>query len=668
MKTFRIFFVILLFLFLIAKPMAGFNQAFAYQEPKVCKSVFDEAKKTGWQQSDLPSDQCPITCKIIYWQKLLSPAYKATAEKFKEIFQFLKKNPHWPKRKKLQKKAEEALEEDAVNSKIILEWFAKNPPLTIKGIRSYIRALLTYNQVTKAQLVVRNAWVEQSFTNAQGKEFYDEFKEMISKVDTRSRVDCLLAKEKTGEAQAMFPFLDEGYQKLSKARISLIKKRSDFKKKMAAIPDYLKNHPGLAFDLIRYYRRKDDPKFLDTVVKLFAPIKPNNQQLYPNQWWKERSSIARQLLFKRRYKEAFLIASSHSLKEGQSYAAAEWLSGWLETRFLKNPKGGLARFSRLYQKVKTPISKARAGYWAGIAAQQLGRKKEARSWFQKASQHPATYYGQLAQGKIGKSKHPELQPMPIVLKNTPNMLTMMKSFDNRELVKAIYLLHSFKQTQFMELFFNALSSVVIDQTEQLLLIDLAQDKGSTYLGVDTAIKSSKSIVHMIRESYPTLDFIAKFDFLLEPALIHAIIRRESRFHPSISSSAGATGLMQIMPATAREVSRREKIKFSSLKNPYDNVVLGTSYVNFLLEQYDYSLVLTLAAYNAGPSPVNRWIKEYGDPRTSIDPADWVEHIPYYETRNYVQRVLENYMIYRSRFDAISKPLQSLMQDYRNVKK
>lgn len=647
-----------------AKTMGSSGDLFAYQEPATCRAAFLAAEKAKWKKDAVP-EECPLTSKIVYWQRLLSPSFKVTRENFEEVLQFLQANPYWPQRNAIQKKAESILDEDFLEPAVLMEWFSKTPPLTVEGTRAYVRALLVSGQAKKAQLVVRNKWVEGTFTIAQARKFYDEFNEMISEVDTRSRVDCLLAREKVEEAQAMFPFLDENYRKLAEARISLIKRSPDVQKRLAAVPGFLQKHPGLTFERIRYLRVTEEPDPLDRILQLFSTVTPEQQQLYPDQWWKERNIIARQLLFKRRYKDAYFLTSNHCLTEGEDYATAEWFSAWIETRFLGNPQGGLLRFKRLYKKVKTPISKSRVGYWAGMAAEQLGMQKEARAWFEKAKQHPATYYGQLAQGKLGKMEHPEVQPMPIVLENSPDVERMMRVFDNRELVKVIALLHSFQHFRLMDLFFNELSKVIMNPTEQLLLIDLAQGKGSTYLGVDTAIKSSKDIVHVLRESYPTLPFVEKIS-VLDPALLHAIIRRESRFNPSVASGAGATGLMQVRPATAKEIARRHKIPFSSLTNPQQNVRIGATYVSSLLQQYDYCLVLTLAAYNAGPTPVKRWIQDYGDPRTSIDPSDWVEHIPYHETRNYVQRVLENYMIYRSRFEQEPLTLQSLMQDYRNV--
>lgn len=321
---------------------------------------------------------------------------------------------------------------------------------------------------------------------------------------------------------------------------------------------------------------------------------------------------------------------------------AEWLSGWIALQFLKDSEVALNHFNRIRQKVKYPISLARASYWIGRASSLKGDKAAAVAAYRDAARHGTTYYGQLAAAENG---------IPVTLANrtpAPNPSDTAK-FNDDERVRIVRMLKQVRAFGVIRHFTDKLIRETNDPVRQVLVARLAQDIDRRDHAVRVGRRAYRFNLPMPEIAYPILTMSKSTPSL---ALSHAIIRQESNFDTSAISPAGARGLMQLMPRTAKDVARKLKVRYSLRRltdSPSYNIRLGRAYLARLLSRFDGSYVLAIAAYNAGPGAAKRWVRENGDPREAdVDVIDWIESIPYRETRNYVQRVMENIQVYRIR--------------------
>lgn len=583
-------------------------------------------------------EQCPLTTRLIQWLRLQHPIEKLGIS-FTQYVDFIEQNPNWPLKEKLQSQAEENLT-DTVDRGVIRKWFANHPPLTIKGATYYARALLKVDKRNAAKKTVQNAWINFDFEGGTLKSFWHEFKEFLSQEDHQKRVDRLLTKENVTAARSMFPWLNEAYQALADARVALIQQAGDVDHKLSKVPSELMKNPGLSYDRIKWHRRKENNLQMLKLIEESSQPKEDEEL-----WWKERNLLIRRLMDEHRYQDAYNLAKNHGLTSGESYANGEWLAGWIALRMLKRPGVALSHFQTLYSNVKSPISLSRASYWAARAASSVGKKEDSQKWMAIAKHYPGTYYGQIAiRGSV-------MGGIPTLHSKRPNIDGKVRQkFENREMVQIIRLLCAIGAKHLVEPFGLKLSQEITDPSEQILFIELASKECGPYYGVLTSKKLPMKNVPLIEAAYPVLPrHFQKYVEKSNAALVHAIIRQESRFKPDAISSAGAQGLMQIMPKTALHTAKKTKSRLGSLSDPNVNIPLGCAHLRELLAHYNGSIVLSVAAYNAGVPAVQAWIQKYGDPRhPDVDLVDWIEKIPFAETRNYVQRVLENYAYYAQR--------------------
>jgi len=581
--------------------------------------------------------KCPLSARLIQWLRYTTNRESVT---FSEIIRFLKNNPTWPSKEQLQRYAEEALPTvlSKAERKIALGWFTKKPPLTGQGWVCYGR--LMHKPENKLREEIKRAWIEETFSFKEQTLFLAAFKKKLSAEDHFQRCERLLLKGELGQVHALLSELKPEHLKLIRLRLRLAEKHvEDFTHIFDQVPFLQKKQSSFLYEKIRWNvaRKKDD-----IATALFSFFPQSQMRLYRNALWRPRNLLTRRLIEAKRYQDAYQVIRNHGLNQGEEFAIAEWLSGWIALRFLKNPETAKKHFEQLYAHVSTPISKARAAFWMGEAeAADNDRIGYAKFWYKKAVSYPTTFYGQLAASRL------QAPLKNLTFHKTSKTPEVLERFKKRTVVQAVQLLHALKRPERMDPFLLALAREVTDHREIEILTQFAAKYRSTYAGVWISVKASKTKVPLINATYPLL----KQPLLEEPIapLVHAIIRQESRFGPREVSSRGAKGMMQLLPSTAREVERRHKLPSGDLFNASYNVIVGSKYLEELLERYSGSLILASAAYNCGPTPVDRWIKEIGDPRdANVDPIDWVESIEYGETRNYVMRVLEAYTVYRQR--------------------
>jgi len=614
------------------------------------KAAFKAAKAGKWTAATRHAARAkdPLPAKVLSWLRFSTQGSGAT---FQEIDDFLTANPDWPRRASLRRRAEETMKA-ALQDTAALAWFAKEAPRTTAGAIRYGNALLAKGQRQEATRYIREAWRTLDMARPDERSFYRSFRNFLRKEDNVARLDRLIWDQRVGAARRQMRRVSRDQQHLAQARLMLMRRTGGVDGAIARVPSELQVHPGLVFERMRWRRRKG---FTDRAVELLKH--PPAQLIRPAKWWQERAILSRRALAEGDITTAYRLAQGHSQTKGSSLAEAEWLSGWIALRYLRDYDVARRHFQRLFKTVRYPISRARGAYWTARAIEENpadieNRRTQAMQWYRAAARFPTTFYGQLAIDRLSQQRNtrPPTEPAPSAAE--------MKQFEDRELVRATRLLAHLGQNKLVKTFVLRLTPLAKRPAEWALIGRLATDLNRNDLAIRVAKLAIRKGVTLTAAGYPKLN--VRRDFSVEPALMHAVIRQESAFDTKAISRAGARGLMQLMPATARQVARQLKVRHNKQKlltDPVHNLRLGSAYLDHLRENYDGSLILAVAAYNAGPGNVNRWIRLNGDPRefSTFDAIDWIESIPFSETRNYVQRVLENMTVYGYRFESSFLP-------------
>jgi len=401
------------------------------------------------------------------------------------------------------------------------------------------------------------------------------------------------------------------------------------------------NDEGVCYEVVKWHKKQK--QFYEAAKILFHEL-PSGK--YAQKWWKERHYVAREMIALKDYQKAYLVLKHHALEPGtESFSDAEWLLGWLSLRFLNKPKEAQRHFETFNKYVKAAISKARGAYWLGRTYEAQKQLALAEKAYRKAARYRTTYYGQLAAAKLRENPYP---PLALASKVTGEE---KKKFHQKELVKAAHILGELGKAATTELtgFLSLIGSQAQTKGERELAVELAH-RLSPHDVVWVAKKAGNADPVLLKVAFPTCS-LPKGQSQYETALLHAIAYKESHFNPRAESPKGAKGLLQLMPQAAAEAAQRLNIPHTDKKvfDPKHNLLLGSDHLCTLLNDFQNSYVLVAAAYNAGPTPVGRWLRDIGDPHAGeVDVIDWIELIPDGETRNYVQRVIENVNNYRSR--------------------
>ena len=578
----------------------------------------------------------PVVAKMYEWMLYQS---SATGLPFETVARFIRNNPNWPDVKDMQATAERNMPENYPATSA-LQWFDAYPPVTARGLDLYVIAALSAGQTDKARQVANKFWPQVSMKSDEQAALYSRYRSILSADSQRRRIDYLLFRDKNQDAKALAKMMGQGYPTLVDARIQLEADTRSAQAVLALVPGNLRNDPGLQFERLRWRRKKDEDAGALEILN-----RPPSAELITNKedWWKERNILARRMIEERRYDQAYRIAANHGQMEGPEYADAEWLAGWLALRFLNKPDVAYKHFQSMYPRVKTAISKARAAYWAGMAAEALNRPEETLRWMSISAGFPKVYYGQLAARHM-KGLIPATSPVPAVASSADTA-----KIRNSDLGRAIRLADEANLRYVRNQMIVSLTESLKTGGEYKALAQMLTQMGLKAEALKVAKKASGENFFLREEAYPTLkNLFAGMN--VDVALAHALIRQESQFDAEIKSPAGAMGLMQVMPATAREVAKKRGWQHQTdwmTTQPKQNVLIGSAYLNDLISRFGGSYPLALAAYNGGPRRVNEWLEEFGDPRKGqLDWVDWIELIPVYETRNYVQRVMENYIVYK----------------------
>ncbi len=596
------------------------------------------AKSTARQIKDKDA------AKIITWIYLLD---KNSGARFDEIVRFMDQNPSWPRQLRLLEAAERAIPKDMSASQIIT-WFAGREPLTGEGKYRLGTAHLEDGNKTFGENWIVKAWIEHDFRSSLRSEILRKHGDLLKGEPHEKRLSRLLWDRQRVAARDMLSLANSDHQKLAKARMALMRGDGSLEAAVQSVPESLRGDPGLLYDQVQFLRKKDE--FEDARALLLSANPGRVDPAYQGVWWSLRHRLVRSAIDDLDYPSAYHLARHHGLTEGSGgYAEAEWLAGWIALRQLDDPTAALKHFQKLYASVRTPISLARATYWAGRAAEAADDTERAKLFYDLAAAYPTTYYGQLAAEKITNGD------IVLRLPSIPEADDeAIEAFMDVELIKVVRILNNMKRSNLMQSFLYHLADEATTIEQYTLLGRLANELGHTSFALRIAKKALRKNIVLPEHSYPIVNIpdLPATAKPAEPALVLGLSRQESEFNAKAVSPVGARGLMQLMPSTARIVARQHKLKFQEkwlTSNPAYNAQLGAVHLGDLIDDWDGSYILALISYNAGPGRARRWIEEFGDPRSpDIDQIDWVERIPFKETRNYVQRVLENTQVYRGR--------------------
>ena len=563
---------------------------------------------------------------------------------------------NWPRASRRQNAVEKSMENASLSPSQVIGWFEGKDPATAEGVMALAAAYQSLGQTADAQNLIRRAWREQVFEADIQSRILARFGAYLTQDDHVKRLDMLLLGSQGPAARAMLELVDADHRALGEARIALRANRDDAPAVVARLPESVSNDPGLCFERARYYRKRNLETIAATFVKNFPT--PPAQSDAASAIWTERRLLMNAALKSGDKTGAYAAVSGHNLPTGSDFVEAEFFAGWIALSKLKNPVLAEEHFARVNAAGATPITLSRALYWRGRAAEAAGDKAKAKAFWTEGAKYYTAFYGQLSAQKIGR------QELTLTSDPVPTAADRAR-FEGRDLVRAARMLGDMGQKDLFRSFVLAMQDTLPSSEELALLVDMARLYGDQDLAMRVVRSGATRGLYLPERGYPVRTVPQGGDFA-EAALAHAIIRQESGFDPTVRSGAGARGLMQLMPATAAHVAKKLGVGFSAnMLNDGDyNSKLGSAYLGSLVSQFGGSYVMAAAGYNAGPGRSVQWAADCGDPRgATTDPADFIECIPFSETRNYVMRVMEAVGMYRARLNGGSAPL-TLMSDLR----
>lgn len=607
------------------------------------KAALAAVAQGDWATASATLPAGSVAGDIVEWHRL-----RAGEGRLGDYEAFLARRPDWPGLPMLKEKGEEAVARSTDPARV-LAYFGTDLPETAQGALATIKALRAIGRGPEAEAEAFRAWADLPFDADQEAELLGLYGDALKDAHA-ARLDALLWQGRFVEAGRMLTRVDAGRAALAQARMALRNDADGVNALIERVPAALQDDPGLAFERFDWRLRRDRT---DDAAALILERSTSAQGLGdPDAWGDRRAVLVRALLREGKPKMAYRVASSHQMQGGQTYADLEFLSGFIALRRLNDPATALNHFRTLGQAVGTPISIARAQYWQGRALLAAGDKAAAVQAFQAAAQNQTAYYGLLAAETLGQSLDPSLLAThhPGDLKNA--------SFVQSSVLEAALLLDKAGDRTLSKRFFLHLGESLSD-ADLAKLADLALRIDEPHIAVVIAKAAAERGMILPDAYFPVPDFVPD-GLAVSRAFALAISRRESEFDPAARSAADARGLMQVLPSTAKHVAPRVGLNYDAkmLNDPAYNVKVGSGYLAELVSKFGPSVALVASGYNAGPGRPTRWIETLGDPRDpSVDVVDWVEMIPFTETRTYVMRVSESLVIYRAKLKGQPIPVR-----------
>ena len=589
----------------------------------------------------------PAAQKLAEWFILRHPDSQAP---FSRYASFVADNPDWPGVSLMRRRAEARLWQEKIDAATVHSFTGDNPS-TAKGKFALARVLLNEGDRDGAQSVVREAWRSEELTERSESDALDAFHDLLTREDFQARMDKRIGAKDLGAAMRAARHIDDDAVAIVKA-CSAVKGNDDkagdrLDDVAAAVRDDL----GYVLCRVQWLMHKD--KIAEASQLVLTAQQATMSQQDTDEWWRVRRVLARKLLDQGDVQGAYQVARSAATPASENYRADQhFMSGWIALRYLNDPRTAMTHFVHIDEGCANPITLARANYWRGRAAEALGNFTAMQFNYEAAARQSTAYYGQLARARLGMKR---TDPRP------PRVDAAQRAKPSDEIVRAADMLYTLGERETVVSYVVDLAedsnnvatlSAVADVTGRHNDARAMLELGKTALGRGLPVEAY---------AFPTIGIPQHTPVgpAIDRSIIYSVARTESAFNQKDKSSANAVGLMQVTPEAGRDTAKRFGVEYDwdrLVSDPVYNTQMGAAELSALLSEYKGSHIMTFAGYNAGRGRVRDWIKAYGDPRDpNVDPVDWVERIPFSETRNYVQRVMENLAVYRARFGN-SEPL------------
>ncbi len=620
-------------------------------DAKLLRKGLTAARRGDWQTVKQMKDRVsdPTAKDLLRWLRSARDA-QAPMDYLTYATQDLS---NWPRMTGIRAKAESKLFDNFKPGRSTIDWFMGQEPVSGEGRAALARAYFSIGDDTNGTLWLKSAWRDSKLTRTRQKELFRRYANKLSKDDHAARANHLIwhGTAQYAKAQALLPHMGPRDRKLMDARMKLGGNRTGINTAVNALPADLRNDPGFLFERARWRRKRKSKEY---ALPLFLEMdRPATTEEGRKRVWNEKRLMAYWLINEGRFSEAYRLTQSIGETRGTAFAESEFLAGWIALRKLNQPEKALSHFKTLESGVSTSISLSRAHYWQGRAHEALQDGQQGVA-YARAADFPNTYYGQLAT-KRASGRLASLSLPPEVMSSDARA-----RFEADRRVRAMRLLGEAGQERYFSWFAFALDDELETVEELSLLAELASDYGYMRPSLRAAKQAARFQTMLTDSGYPLVAPIEALGNDFDTEFVYAIARQESEFAAGAISSAKAYGMMQMINATAKTTARKHRVPFDRNRLIADrdySAKLGALHLHDLLDQFDGSYVLSAVGYNAGPRRATQWIANNGDPRTGeVDPVDWVEMIPFSETRNYVMRVLENQQVYRARRNGDTAPV------------
>ena len=586
----------------------------------------------------------PAARKLAEWVILRSDNTKPSFERYAA---FVSANPNWPHAPLFRRRAENALWNDGVSDAAVLAFFTNHKPRTAKGRYMLARTLLAKGDREGAAALVRYAWRHEECSADVENKVLEMYGSMLTRADHKVRMEQRFYADDVEAGMRAATRLGGDELAIGRARAAVIKRLSNAKALLDAVPASARQDPGYIFSRVQWLRKDNKP---EEAGKLILTVPQDPAALVDlDQWWLERRILVRKLLDDNDPQTAYRVARDAAPPpRGFHRVDAFFTAGWIALRFLHDPKTAAVHFAHIVENTVSPYALSRGGYWQGRTAEAMGQRAQAKAYYETAAQYTATYYGQIARARLGLTD--------LGLRGPPSLPPaehgMMGNF---EVVRAAEILYALNERDFLASIYAELGESGTDVAGLSALAEVAGKHGDGRAMLLLGEGAYGRGLPLEYYAYPTVG-LPDYPSIAPPidsAVAYSIARQESHFSQKVVSVAHAMGLMQVTPAAAIDTAKKFKAVYNRarlLSDPVYNMQIGAAELSNLLAGYNGSYILTFAGYNAGRGRVRQWIAAYGDPRDpKVDPVDWVERIPISETRNYVARIMENLQVYRARF-------------------
>lgn len=621
----------------LATPTVSLPPAAVAEAPDPLAEALGFAARRDWPAAGAAvAPAGPVAADVIEWMRL-----RAGEGTLTEYEAFLQRRSDWPGLALVRSRGEAAVARSITPSRV-LAWFGSRTPATVPGLVSAVKALRAQNQPEAARSLLQRAWSDLTLKPLAQQELLDLAGPDLTPAAHQARLDHLLWENRSAEAQQMLPLVPADWQALAAARIALRDDKDGVDALIEAVPAALAQDAGLAHARFEWRMKKGRS---DGAIEILRERSRSAETLgRPEAWSRRRAVLARAALREGKAQLGYELASSHHLSRSAAQADLEFLSGFIALRSLRQPAVALRHFELLGASVSTPISVSRADYWQGRALEALNRSAEARAAFTRAARHQTAYYGLLAAEELGL-------PMESSLVSAPPVSDWKKApFLTTSVSEAALLLYRAKDSVNARRFLLHLAEG-LEAAELDALGNFAMAQGDPHLAVLVGKQAAARGIILPAIYYPDPGVLPE-GLAVERPLALAIARRESEFRTDAVSPAGALGLMQLMPGTAKLMAEKLGVDLdipALTRDASYNAKLGSAYLAHLAEEFGPSVALRAAGYNAGPGRPRAWITQFGDPRQAgVDVVDWVELVPFEETRTYIMRVTEGLAIYQAR--------------------